>query len=188
MPDALAIIADDRSGADLEEIERQTTRHVNEPGIKYLRPRHNHRGFGSSVSVSLAHAKVAREKKPAPAPIEAPPIASPPIAKVPSPVGRFIRDYAEIVELCRAQADKMEISRHEIDRLAGLPDGHSGHVLAPSFSKLIGPAYLLALFETLGIRLVAIEDPELVARTLARRTPRQSSHMRRPRLTAPPAA
>jgi hypothetical protein len=144
--------------------------------------------FGYSVPVNLSHANVAREKPPTPAPIEASPIASPPIAKVPSPIGRFIRDYAEIVELCRAQADKMEISRHEIDRLAGLPEGHSGHVLAPSFSKLIGPAYLLALFETLGIRLVAIEDPELVARTLARRTPRQSSHMRRPRPTAPPAA
>jgi hypothetical protein len=174
------------TAAAIADVEQQRSLRVNEREPKYRERRNN--GFGLSVSVGLSHAKVAREKKPAPAPIEAPPIASPPIAKVPSPIGRFIRDYAEIVELCRAQADKLEISRHEIDRLAGLPEGHSGHVLAPSFSKLIGPAYLLALFETLGIRLVAIEDPELVARTLARRTPRQSSHMRQPRLTAPPAA
>jgi hypothetical protein len=157
MADALAIIADGKSG--------------------YLRPNGHHRGFGSSISPNLTHTHVAREK-----PTETPTIPKPepaaPIAKAPSPIGQFLRNYGEIVELCRMQADKLQISRHETDRLAGLPEGHSGHVLALSFSKLIGPMYLLPLFETLGIRLIAVEDPELIARTLARRTPRCQSHLR----------
>jgi hypothetical protein len=159
MADALAIIADDKSG--------------------YLRPNGHHRGFGSSISVNLSHAKVAREKPPAPAAAARTPTTA-------APLGRFLGDYAEIVELCRTQADKLEMSRHEIDRIAGLPEGHSGHVLALSFSKLIGPMYLLPLFETLGIRLIAVEDPELIARTLARRTPRCQSHLRVTRKLPPP--
>jgi hypothetical protein len=146
---------------------------------------HNHRGFGSSISPNLTHTHVAREKPPAPA--KPSPAAAARTPTTAAPLGRFLGDYAEIVELCRTQADKLKMSRHEIDRIAGLPQGHSGHVLALSFSKLIGPAYLLPLFETLGIRLIAVEDPELIARTLARRTPRCQSHLRVTRkLPAPP--
>jgi hypothetical protein len=169
MADARAIIPE----TDLEALEQQSSFHERDP--QYCRRRG--RGFGSSVPVNLSHAKVAREK-PTEQPAKPKPAPAAPITKAPAPIGRFLRDYADIVGLCRAQADKLEISRHETDRLAGLPDGHTGHVLAPSFSKLIGPAYLLPLFETLGIRLIAVEDPELIARTLARRAPRDSSHMR----------
>jgi hypothetical protein len=157
---------------------------VNEREPKYC----GRRGFGSGVPVNLTHAKVAREKpteqpaaKPKPAPAS-------PIAIAPSPIGHFLRDYAEIVELCRSQADKLELTRHETDRLAGLPDGHSGHVMAKSFSKLIGPAYLMPLLEHLGLRLIAVEDPTLVARTLARRTPRMRAHARCPRELPGPVA
>jgi hypothetical protein len=46
--------------------------------------------------------------------------------------------------------------------------------------------HLMPLLETLGLRLIAVEDPELVARTLARRTPRQTSHVHGPRLLPAP--
>jgi hypothetical protein len=147
---------------------------VNERAPQYRRPR---KGSSWGFSPNIRH-HVEREKPPAP-PKPKPTPAAPTIAKPPSPVGRFIRDYAEIVDLARAQAAKIDISRLETDRLAGLPEGHSGHVLAPSFSKLIGPAYLLPLLEVLGVRLIAVVDPELVARTLAKRAPPQRSHVRR---------
>jgi hypothetical protein len=41
-----------------DALERQSNFRVND------RTKHRGRGFGSSVSVSLSHAKVAREKKP----------------------------------------------------------------------------------------------------------------------------
>jgi hypothetical protein len=34
------------------------------------------------------------------------------------------------------------------------------------------------MLDTLGLRLLVVEDPELTARTLKRRTPRKSSHLR----------
>jgi hypothetical protein len=181
--DVLAIIADDRSGADLEEFERQTTRHVNEPGIKYLRPRHNHRGFGSSVSINLTNAKVAREKKPpakTTAPVEAPPIDPPTIQKPPV-VGRQVATYHDFVDVCRDRADELKISREEIDRISGLADGHAAHLLAKKFIKTFSPASLPLILDTLGLRLRVEEDPELTARTLKRRTQRVLSHVHYPR-------
>jgi hypothetical protein len=64
------------------------------------------RGFGTpSVSISLSHAKVAREKKqpakvakPKPKPAAA---VAPPIAKPPSPIGRVIASYHDFVDVCR---------------------------------------------------------------------------------------
>jgi hypothetical protein len=142
-------------------------------------------GSWGSAAINLTHAHVARERPTAP-PAKPKPAPAAPIAKAPSPIGRFLRDYGEIVELCRAQAEKLQISRHETDRLAGLPEGHSGHVLSTRYSKLIGPTYLVPLLEHFGLRLIVIEDPELIARTLARRTPRHEEHVRRPRLLPVP--
>ena len=154
MADALAIIADDR-------------------------PRRYHRpGYG--VSVNFTHAKVAREKKPpAPAaPVEAPPIAAPTIARPPSPIGRLIATYDEVIDIFRARADELELSRLEIDRLTGLADAHTSHLLARKFTQVFGPVSLPLMLDVLGLRLLVVEDPELTARTLKRRTPRKSSHLR----------
>jgi hypothetical protein len=164
MADALAIIADDKSG--------------------YLRPNgHNYRGFGSNVSVNLSHAKVAREKPPAP--VEAPPIAPPTIARPPSPIGRLIATYDDVVDVFRARADELELSRLEIDHLSGLASGHSSHLLAKRFTQRLGPLSLPLMLDTLGLRLLVVEDPKLTARTLKRRTPRKSSHLRVMRKLAP---
>jgi hypothetical protein len=167
MADALAIIADDKSG--------------------YLRPNgHNHRGFGSSVAINLTHARPAREKPPAP--VEAPPIAPPTIARPPSPIGRLIATYDDVVDVFRARADELELSRLEIDRLAGLADGHSSHLLAKKYTQRLGPVSLLLMLDTLGLRLLVVEDPDLTARTLKRRTPRIASHARCPRQLSVPIA
>jgi hypothetical protein len=153
MADALAIIADDR-------------------------PRRYHRpGYG--VSVNFTHAKVAREKSPAPAaPVEAPPIAAPTIARPPSPIGRLIATYDEVIDIFRARADELELSRLEIDRLTGLADAHTSHLLARKFTQVFGPVSLPLMLDVLGLRLLVVEDPVLTARTLKRRTPRCQSHLR----------
>jgi hypothetical protein len=147
------------------------------------RPRRYHRpGFG--VAVNFSHAKVAREKKP-PAPVEAPPISPPTIARPPSPIGRLIATYDDVVDVFRARADELELSRLEIDHLSGLASGHSSHLLAKRFTQRLGPLSLPLMLDTLGLRLLVVEDPKLTARTLKRRTPRKSSHLRVMRKLAP---
>ena len=53
--------------------------------------------------------------------------------------------------------------------------------------ELAGPKSLERLFDTSGLRLVVVEDPQATAKTLKRRTPRKSSHLRVTRLLAAPA-
>ena len=44
-------------------------------------------------------------------------------------IARPISDYRTLVETFRARADELELSRAEIDRLGGMPDGYSGKLL-----------------------------------------------------------
>jgi len=150
------------------------------------RPRRYHRpGFG--VAINFTHAKVAREKKPSteskPAPVAAPAIVPP----TRSSVGRLISSYAEVIDAFRARADELEISRLEIDHLSGLASGHSSHLLAKKYTKRLGPVSLLLMLDTLGLRLLVVEDPYLTARTIKRRTPRIASHARCPRKLSTPS-
>jgi hypothetical protein len=148
-------------------------------------------GFGSSVPVNLSHAKVAREPaKPKAAPPIPAPIAPPTVEKPPSrtSVGRLIATYDEVIDIFRARADELELSRLEIDRLTGLADAHTSHLLARKFTQVFGPVSLPLMLDVLGLRLLVVEDPELTARTLKRRTPRIASHARCPRQLSVPIA
>jgi hypothetical protein len=136
------------------------------------------RPWGSGIPANLCRAKVAREKKPPakaakPEPAKA---VAPPIAKPLSPVGRRIGTYFEFVDACRDRADELEISRIELDRLTGLADAHASMLLTKSPMKIFGPVSLPLMLDVLGLRLLIIEDPELTARTLRRRTRRLTSH------------
>ena len=138
-------------------------------------------GFGFSVSSNLTHAHVAREKKPAAQkPKPAAPVA-PAVANPPSPVGRLLATYADVIDAFRARALELELSRLETDHLSGLWEGHSSHLLAKKFTQVFGPVSLPLMLDTLGLRLLVIEDPELTARTLKRRKPRVHTHVRHPR-------
>jgi hypothetical protein len=104
-----------------------------------------------------------------------------------SSVGRLIASYDEVIDAFRARADELELSRLEIDRLSGLADGHSSHLLAKKYTQRLGPVSLLLMLDTLGLRLLVVEDPVLTARTIKLRTPRCQSHLRVTRkLPAPP--
>jgi hypothetical protein len=115
--DALATIAETDLEA-LADVEPQSSFRVNEHEPQYYGRRG--RGFGSSVPVNLSHAKVAREKKPVAEKPKPAASAAPAIAKPPSPVGRLLATYDDVVDAFRARALELEISRLEIDHLAGL--------------------------------------------------------------------
>jgi hypothetical protein len=116
-------------------------------------------------------------------------------------LGRLITDYRTLVETCRARAVELELSRLEIDRLGGLPAGYAGKLLgkdcgAPGKkNKKMWPIALESMLGVLGLKILLIEDDAATARTLALRTPVQSSQQRfdnvsrlTPKLLAPPTA
>jgi hypothetical protein len=170
MPDALALTAETDLEA-LADVEQQ-----NNFRVPHYRGRRSG-GFGFCVPANLTHAKIAREKKPVVEEPKAAAPATPTIAKPPS-VGRLIATYDEVIAVFRARADELELSRLEIDRLTGLGDAHTSHLLAKKFTQVFGPVSLPLMLDVLGLRLLVVEDPELTAKTLKRRTPRSSSHLR----------
>jgi hypothetical protein len=104
-------------------------------------------------------------------------------------LGRTITDYRTLVETCRARADELALSRSEIDRLGGFPDGYSGKLLGKASvddvgfprkksSKKIWPVALESMLGVLGLKILLIEDDAATARTIARRDPVAASRQR----------
>jgi len=75
-----------------------------------------------------------------------------------------ITDTPALIGLVRARADLLGLRREDIDLLAELADGHAGKLLAPVPSSGLGLKLVWGLVESVGIKLVAIEDPDAMAR------------------------
>jgi hypothetical protein len=88
-----------------------------------------------------------------------------------TPFARVVYHYAAFIEAIRDRTVDLQISRLEIDRIAGLPQGFSGKALSRNPVKRIGLASLGPLLETLGLIIMIVEDPAARDRTLARRAP-----------------
>jgi hypothetical protein len=168
---------DARALGSLEEIAEQASFHVNP------KTRKNNTGRRWGVSPNFEHSKVAREKKPQqPKPAVTKPPPTPAAAPTPAKLGRAFSDYRTLVEICRARADELELSRSELDRLSGLPAGYSsklhGRDGAERRGKKMWPFSLEAMLGVLGVRIVLIEDDAATARTLALRVPVDRSQQR----------
>jgi hypothetical protein len=71
-------------------------------------------------------------------------------------LGRIITTYRSMIEVCRDRANELQISRLEIDRISGLPEGYSGKILgwegdAPR-KKRLWPVALKTMPATLGLK------------------------------------
>jgi hypothetical protein len=189
---------DARAIEGIEEIAEQTSVRVNE--------RVRRGKFGWGVSPNIARASVAREKKKtpnkrvpkkkAPRPIT---VKSPPSAARPAAVAQVFTSYSTLIETCRIRCDQLELSRAELDRLSGLPDGYSSKLLGRDGcgqrQKRAWPVSLESLLGALGLRIILIEDDAATARTLALRTPVDRANQRfgnvsrlTTKLLAPPTA
>jgi hypothetical protein len=104
-------------------------------------------------------------------------------------LGRTFTDYRTFVDICRARADEMGLSRAEIDRLSGLPAGYSGKLLGKASVDDVGcpqkkttkkmyPAALDCMLGVLGLKILLIEDNATAARTLALREPVDRANQR----------
>ena len=93
-------------------------------------------------------------------------------------LGRIVNDYQGLIEVCRQRAAELAISRSGIDEVSGLPNGMAGKILGDRQVKKIGPLTLGPLLQTLGLKMLIIEDDDATAKTLARRTPVQANQQR----------
>jgi hypothetical protein len=136
--------------------------------------RYHHPDFG--VSVNFTHAKVAREKKPpAPAPVEAPPIAERPQPESLSGATDVVlihgntRDFEayRIVDhydaLCDAFSERVEdiqATRLGVDAAGGFALGHASTLLCRPQIKGYGPESLTHMLKATGMVIVLAIDDE----------------------------
>jgi hypothetical protein len=98
-----------------------------------------------------------------------------------APLGRIISSHRGLVEACQQRAIDLEISRAELDRLAGWTDGYSAKLLGNGNSvrpKRLWPTGLELMLGVLGLKILLIEDETATAKTLSKRVPVVSSHQR----------
>jgi hypothetical protein len=90
----------------------------------------------------------------------------------------MISDYAQLIDALRDRAVEMQISRFDIDDIAGLTGGHAGKLLSSQPSKTFGPKSMGPMLKVLGLRIVLVEDTGLTKATESSRTPVDQSNQR----------
>jgi hypothetical protein len=159
----------------LEEIAQQRSIRVNQLSRRG--------GFGWSVSPNIERAAVKRESEKPPTKPSATSLPPPPaLAPSPANLGRMFTDYRTLIETCRQRAEQLGISRLELDRIAGLPQGYSAKLLgkdgAGKKKKRIWPIGMESMLGALGLKALLIEDEAATARTLALREPVDRANQR----------
>jgi hypothetical protein len=128
------------------------------------------------ISPQFERARAARPQKETTKSLPAPLLDPPEEAAQPLPE---IKSYDELIVCLRARADQLKISRAVIDEIAGLPDRYASKILSPGGAKRIGMRSLGNLLCALGLKLIAVDDPETLERCQGRRAPRNESQVRR---------
>lgn len=97
---------------------------------------------------------------------------------------RTIADEADLVAALRARAEELNVSRAEIDRVAGLPSGYAGKMLCIPPIKYAGPQSFWNVCGALGLAVQLVVDPEATARFAGRMDQRDSKNARLRRMIA----
>jgi hypothetical protein len=85
------------------------------------------------------------------------------INTAPQAVGRQlgeIRNYSDLLALLRSRAEELELTRLAIDKLARLQSGYAAKLFSPMPPKRITSEVMEFLLPALGLKLIAVEDPE----------------------------
>jgi hypothetical protein len=94
----------------------------------------------------------------------------------------IIHGYDDLVAAIRARVAELGVTQATIDDVAGLQSGYAGKLLGPRRIKKLGIVSLGCVLGSLGMKLVAFEDPEALARVRSRLVPRKDkAHKPRPR-------
>lgn len=84
-----------------------------------------------------------------------------------------IRGYDDMHGILRRVAELRNISREAIDELAGLPKGYAGKILSEVPLRRLGPDTLGPMLGAIGVKLIAVDDPEAMRKYTARAETRE---------------
>ena len=79
-----------------------------------------------------------------------------------------VRTAHELRTMFRGRIASLGITFETADTIAGLPSGYTAKLLGPEPMRRFGPVALEALMGATGIMLIAVDDPEALARAKKR--------------------
>ena len=82
------------------------------------------------------------------------------------------------MECFRRRANELQLSRENIDAIAGWADRLAGKLLSPNPVRRIGMQSLQPMLAALGLKLIVAEDPDTLELYRHRRSPRNVSQVR----------
>lgn len=89
-----------------------------------------------------------------------------------------IRSYEDLHSLLRARVNALQISRAQLNEIAGFQSGYAEKLLAAKPMRKLGTMSLAVILPALGVRLVLTEDPEALARIGTRLVKRRAENVR----------
>jgi hypothetical protein len=94
-----------------------------------------------------------------------------------------VRSTADLRDAFRARVRDLGIAYETVDAIAGLPVGYTGKLLGANPSRNFGAVSFDSLLGALGLKLVAVEDTEALARVQGRLVPIRRSAASRQEIT-----
>jgi hypothetical protein len=79
-----------------------------------------------------------------------------------------VRTGADLCVMFRERIASLGITYETADSIAGLPAGYTAKLLAPTPLRRFGPVAIECLLGATGLKLLAVEDPETLARVKKR--------------------
>jgi hypothetical protein len=75
-----------------------------------------------------------------------------------------VTDYDEMIGALRARMAELGVTNETIGAIAGLAGGYVGKLLAPSRIKNLGPMSFGVMLQSLGLKLIVVEDAKTSAK------------------------
>lgn len=76
----------------------------------------------------------------------------------------IVRSYSDLVAVIRARMIELDVTLATVDHIAGLPTNYASKLLGPNPAKRLGIMSFEAVLGAVGLKLIAIEDDEALAR------------------------
>jgi hypothetical protein len=132
--------------------------------------------FGFQIAPQFERASAAREPKPV-QPTTMEPAELPVCAAAARPFVETATDYDSLIEAFRIRASQLDLSRQNIDEIAGYPDRLASKLLGPGKVKRLGLLTLGGMLSALGLKILIVENEETLERYRGLRIKRDASHV-----------
>jgi hypothetical protein len=90
-----------------------------------------------------------------------------------------VKDYGELHLAMRARKESLQISNETLADLSGMHGGHVNKMMAVPPSKKMGIVAFGNILQALALKLLVVEDPEMMCRMAGRMTRRAEKQVRK---------